>query len=100
LEGHFTDTKRSAFTGEDIRFTAKDNAVYAIALAWPGARIHIKSWGTGSSISADRIDHIKMLGSDESLEWSQSEDGLHIKTPHQKPCAHAYSFKITLEAVG
>jgi alpha-L-fucosidase len=96
LEGHFTDTKRSAFTGEDIRFTAKDNALYAIALAWPGETIHIKSWGTGSSINADQIGHIQMLGSDESLEWSQDAEGLHINTRSQQPGEHAFTFKLTL----
>lgn len=97
LEGHFTDTKRSAFTGEDIRFTAKDNVLYAIALAWPGATIHIKSWKTGSSINADQIGHIHMLVSDEPLEWYQDAEGLRINTPSQHPGEHAFTFKLTLK---
>jgi alpha-L-fucosidase len=35
-----------------------------------------------------------MLGSEEKLEWSVSEDGLKINPPAQKPCDYAYVFKI------
>ncbi len=41
LEGAFTDTKRTVFTSEDIRFTTKDGALYAhvmqLAGGWSGA---------------------------------------------------------------
>jgi hypothetical protein len=40
---------------------------------------------------------IGMLGSSETLSWSQREDGLHITTPSQRPCDHAYSFEINLK---
>ena len=35
-----------------------------------------------------------MLGVDEELEWTMTEDGLTIKTPDKKPCGHAFTFKI------
>ena len=34
-EGAFTDTKRTVFTSEDIRFTTKEGSVYAHVMAWP-----------------------------------------------------------------
>jgi len=37
-----------------------------------------------------------MLGVDKELEWTLTETGLKIKAPQEKPCDHAYVFKITL----
>jgi hypothetical protein len=48
-------------------------------------------------VKAERVEKIQMLGSAESLSWSQREDGLQIMTPAQRPCDHAYTFKITLK---
>ena len=92
-EGQFTDTNRTSFTGQDFRFTTKGNALYAIALAWPGEEALIKSLTKGSALHTGNIVTISMLGASE-LEWTQDSDGLHIKTPVQKPCNDAFSFKI------
>jgi alpha-L-fucosidase len=96
VEGYFTDTQRAAFTPQDIRFTSKDKTLYGICLAWPGEEVVIKALGANSSVQADGITEISMLGVPGSLAWSQDESGLRIKTPAEKPCDHAYSFKITL----
>jgi alpha-L-fucosidase len=98
LEGSFTDTKRATFTARDFRFTTNRNALYAICLDWPGKEAVIKSLGTGSTVPADMIANISMLGAAETLSWSQSEAGLTIKTPLDKPCQHAYAFKIVLKS--
>ena len=41
------------------------------------------------------IRSIKMLGVYKELEWELTEFGLKIKTPNEKPCEHAYVFKIS-----
>jgi alpha-L-fucosidase len=92
-EGQFTDTNRSSFTGQDFRFTTNGSTLYAIAMAWPGEEAHIKSLAKGSSLQKGEIAKISMLGAG-NLEWTQDEAGLHIKTPAQKPCDDAFSFKI------
>jgi alpha-L-fucosidase len=97
MEGAFTDTKREAFTAQDIRFTTNGNVLYAVCLDWPGEEAVITSLGAGSTIKTDMIADITMLGTSESLSWSQDEVGLKIKTPTQKSCEHAYTFKITLK---
>ena len=96
LEGGFTDTKRQPFTGQDIRFTTNGKAFYAICLDWPGSAATITSLGSGSSIKAGNIAKISMLGSDGALAWSQNENGLTIHPPAEKPCDHAFTFKIVL----
>jgi alpha-L-fucosidase len=88
-EGSFTDTHRSTFTGEDFRFTTNGSILYAIALGWPGAEAVNKSLRTGTG----EIAEISLLGAGR-LEWSQDQAGLHIKMPAQKPCEHAFCFKI------
>jgi len=96
VEGYFADTQRAAFTGQDIRFTTKGNALYAICLAWPGEVATIKSLNARSLVQADKIDEISMLGVPGALIWSQNEAGLTIQTPTQKPGEYAYTFKIVL----
>ncbi|MES2461889.1 MAG: alpha-L-fucosidase [Armatimonadota bacterium] len=96
VEGAFTDTKRAAFTGEDVRFTAKDNALYATLLGWPGDQAIIRSLGTVSGLLDEKISQVHLLGQDAPLEWSLGEEGLTVHLPTEKPCDHAFSLKITL----
>jgi alpha-L-fucosidase len=96
-EGHMREREDKPFSASDIRFTTKGNILYAICLGWPGKTALIKSLGSGSSVPAQRIEQIQMLGADEPASWTQREDGLHINTPSEQPCDHACTFKITLK---
>jgi alpha-L-fucosidase len=40
------------------------------------------------------IEGIYMLGVEKELDWHFTEDALVIQTPPEKPCEHAYVFKI------
>ena len=93
----FAELTYQPFTQEDIRFTCKGNALYAVFCGWPGQTATIKSLGTGSEVGADAIARISMLGSQSGLSWSQDETGLKIETPADRPCAHAYTLKIELK---
>jgi alpha-L-fucosidase len=91
-EGMFTDTKRAAFTGEDIRFTTKEEALYAIALSWPENRkLMVRSLAKEAAI----VGSVSLLGHDGKLDWKQTARGLEVKLPEQKPCEHAFVLKIT-----
>jgi alpha-L-fucosidase len=92
--GAFTDTKRAAFTGEDIRFTTKGDTLYAIALAWPGERLTIKSLGTAAGLLGGEVSSVELLGHAGLLIWERGEHGLMIALPEQLPCQHAFTFKI------
>lgn len=81
------------YTAKDIRFTVKDNILYAICLDWPGEQIAIKSL---KKLEKSKIKSIKMLGVDKELKWSLTEEYLTINSPDERPCEHAYTFKITL----
>jgi alpha-L-fucosidase len=96
-EGHMREREDKPFTAEDIRFTTKGNDLYAICLGWPGESTTIKSLGSGSAVKSDRIASVSMLGSQQPLSWTQDANGLRIQTPSEKPCDHAYTFKIALK---
>jgi alpha-L-fucosidase len=89
-EGAFTDTNRAPFTGEDIRFTAKDRSLYAIALAWPGERLVVRS------VRDQPVRGVSLLGHDGPLNWSIDTNGLTVILPANRPCEHAYAFKVEL----
>ena len=92
-EGAFTDTKRNPFTPADIRFTQKGNTLYAFVMAYPTDEAVITSLGSG----AVQISGARMLGSDESITWSQDESGLRLSVPAAKPCDHVVAYAIDLQ---
>ena len=80
------------FTVKDIRFTVKDNILYAICLGWPGKQVRIE---TLKCLYPAEIRSVKMLGCTQELNWSLNPTEMTIETPDEKPCEHAFVFKIT-----
>ena len=82
---------KTPYTGQDIRFTAKNGAVYAYLMAWPAdGKVTIRSLAEG----AGKISEVALLGSRAKLHWQQTEDGLVVNLPAQQPCQFAYGLKI------
>ena len=88
--GHFNEGSLR-YTAQDIRFTTKGGALYAIALGWPENR---KLVVRSLAVPAGRITGLALVGHHGNLEWSQGEEGLVVTMPEQKPCEHAYVLKI------
>jgi len=106
--GMFSERGDRPYTPDDIRFTVKDNALYAIVLGWPYRKeckistlrksllqvedereinfIHL--------ITEEDIKYIKMLGVDKDLNWTLDDNGLSIEVPDKKPCDYAVTYKI------
>ena len=84
------------FTARDIRFTRKGNFLYATCLAWPEGEVIIKNLGKGKSPGI-KIKNVSMLGSEASISWVQKRKGLVVSVPDEKPCKHAYVYKITYQ---
>lgn len=96
--GSFNDTKRRLFTEQDIRFTTKGDALYAILLGWPARNeATIQSLGANLRLYASEVGCVEMLGVKEPLRWSRTARGLKVQLPPEKPCAHAFVLKITPE---
>ena len=69
-EGAFTDVKREAFTGEDIRFTYKRGVLYAFVLKMPEdgvVRIQSLKAGRGSRFNTV-VTGVEVLGFEEKPE--------------------------------
>ncbi len=92
----FNEGKGKPFGYEDIRFTQKENMLFACVLGWPGEKnILIKSLGKSSAHSADLdIKGISLNGYNGILDWEQKAEGLQVKMPLQPPCDYAYVIKI------
>ncbi|MBO0792691.1 MAG: alpha-L-fucosidase, partial [Ktedonobacteraceae bacterium] len=94
--GSFTDTKRAAFTSQDIRFTTREETLYATVLMWPeDGTVTIKTLATGSNVFRQQVGKVEMLGSDEELRWRHDADGLSVELPASKPYEHAFVLKIS-----
>lgn len=96
-EGPVRDTKSQPYTAEDFRFTAKENVVYAIEMAWPsGSKTLIHSLGTDALGAGKKIESVGLLGSSSKLQFQQQAAGLRIDLPPQAPGRYAYVFQIVL----
>jgi alpha-L-fucosidase len=89
--GNFMEDSEVQYTSADIRFTVKEDILFAILLGWPGKSVTIEAL---SGLYQAEIESVRMLGIDQDLRWSLSLDGLEVQIPAEKPCRHAYVLKI------
>jgi alpha-L-fucosidase len=95
VEGSFGETKLKGFTGQDFRFTAKGDVVYAFILAWPeDGRVRIRTLAANAPYARGKIQSVELLGHRGAVEWNQDEQGLGVKLPAKKPCDHSWVLKI------
>ena len=93
-EGAFSEEQEVEYSGQDLRFTVgRDNALYAICLGWPGERFTIAS--VAPHLYESEIRSVTLLGHEGDLDWRLTSQGLTIEVPPERPCEHAYTFKIT-----
>jgi len=91
-DGRQGENKR-AFSQQDIRFTTKDGVLYAFVLTPPTEDIVIKTLARGGLLDKDIAD-IKLMGSDEEIKWTRSENDLTITLPQSLPNTLVVGFVI------
>jgi len=80
---------------EDIRFTQKDQLIYAISLDVPeSTTLNIHSLNKSHGIEPGAITKVSLLGENQELSWDQSEDGLVIHMQEIPDLKHAITFRI------
>ncbi len=89
--GYFMEDAEVQYTPLDFRFTVKDDTIYAICLGHPSTEVNIESFKT---FYPNEISHVSMLGVEQSLEWTLTDDGLKITPPADLPSENAVTFKI------
>jgi alpha-L-fucosidase len=97
--GHFggaRDVRAKPYTAEDIRFTTRGGALYAILLDWPADKVAvIKSLGSSAVQAAGRnISSVRLLGYNGTLAWTQDIEGLHVHLPDSAPGQYTVALRI------
>jgi alpha-L-fucosidase len=93
--GMFLD--KITYTPQDIRYTKKENIIYAIVLGWPGNGTPITLTSFTTKILGDNIPNIKsvsILGHKGEVPFTLDSNGVHFKTPEQKISDMAFVVKI------
>jgi alpha-L-fucosidase len=93
----FNEGKGKPFTAEDVRFTTKGDTLYVIALGRPTNPLQLKSLGTAAALLDKSIAGVRLLGSEETVAWSQSPEGLNITPPAKFSGDIAVVFAIALK---
>ena len=82
-----------------MRYTTKDDVIYATLLGWPGNNktIQLNAFSKEAWKGAQEIDHVALLGSDEKIDYALSDEGLQLTTPNDPVDEMAVVFKIALK---
>jgi alpha-L-fucosidase len=93
----FNEGKGRKLGSDDLRFTAKGDTIYAFVMGSPTAAVTMKSLGSNAKLLDRPIATISLLGSSETLKWSQTDDALVIEKPQGRTSDTATVFKISLK---
>jgi alpha-L-fucosidase len=84
------------YSWKDVRYTTRDQHIYATLLGWPGAGETIRL----TAFAADSLPHplesasVGLLNSETAIAWKQEEGGLRLTLPDQAPDSLAVVFRI------
>ena len=97
-KGHHSEGNNQGLSSKDIRFTSKGNKLYAIVLDWPeDGKVNITTLAKNAEFANGvSISNVEVLGSSEKIKWSQTNNGLEVIMPKEKPCDFAYVIALTL----
>ena len=92
----FNEGKAKPFTPADVRYTtSKDGrTLYVISLGVPTEPLRLAT--LGREAAGREIAEVRLIGGDETIEWSQSAEALTLAAPRSAPNDIAVVFKITL----
>jgi alpha-L-fucosidase len=98
-EGHFDNHQqflKIQYSAKDVRYTTKEDVIYAALLGWPGGGEHIEltAFAADSLPAPLEISRVSLLGSPEELDWELGSGGLTLTTPGEAPDSMAVVFKI------
>lgn len=91
----FNEGKGGAYTSEDVRFTQKGDALYAVIMELPskGHTVMIKSLSTISPYYSKKFDKVEMLGGN-IISYKFNDEGLSIVLPDTNDLIAPIAFKI------
>ncbi|MCU4975469.1 alpha-L-fucosidase [Halobacteria archaeon AArc-m2/3/4] len=71
-------------------YTRTGNVAYALHHGWPGDSAFLEGLSVRDGAS------VRMLGVDEDLEWTAEDGCVRVATPDERPCEHAYAFRVPM----
>ncbi len=93
--GMFSEGTSQPLSAEDIRFTVKDGALYAIALGWPrSGTLRIAALAQDSALAPGAIERVELVGAPGSVPFTRTRKGLELRLPEGLAGAPAVALKI------
>ena len=77
----------------EVITTTRNGQLYAIALGWPESGV-LTINSLGSTGYNQEVKSVELIGAKDPLKWEQKEGSLDIVLPDEKPCEHAFVFRI------
>jgi hypothetical protein len=66
-------------------------------MEWPAdGRVNLRALGLNGSLDRG-VASVSVLGANAPLEWVRNETGLLVTLPAARPCAEAFTVKVTLK---
>ena len=90
----FNEKGRKDLGPDDVRFTTKGDALYAIVMGLPGREAVIPALAIGGPNRVGTIRNVELLGAPGKLEWHQDALGLRVTMPAKPPSDFAVAFKM------
>lgn len=92
-EGHFSEIDNELMTAKDIRFTTKGDNIFVCCMGVPYETIRVNKL-TQEALGGKQIKAIKLLGSNESVTYSQDGNGVSIQPPKVKPSEYGIVYRL------
>ena len=80
---------------QEVRFTVRENILYVHVLNPSEGQIDLPALGLESKNHPKKIQTIRLIGSDEQVEFSQDDDKLLMTVPANRPNPYAATFEVT-----
>lgn len=85
-EGMQNEHAQKGFTHEDIRYTTKGGALYALGQDWPNSGyMSLTAMAQGSAQRKGTVERVELLGHGQPLDFGLSVNGLNVKLPEARP---------------
>ena len=91
-EKRFNEETRKDLTTRDVRFTTKNNILYAFVMGSPQYEITVQSLALNTPLLVGKIKDIELLGTGRKIAWEQDSKQLTIKVPRRNysPIANVF----------
>lgn len=92
--GAFNERSRKELTAADVRYTQRGSRLYALSMGWDGKEVVFPELASSGANVSRAIKKVTLLGFKGQVKWTQTDSGLRVELPNEKPCEHAIVFRV------